>query len=113
MLDRCQAYLIAKAPAHVTDLRHVVGGRGSVSASTSQPAAELPTLARRSNSSSCTSGSLIATCFLPLATIRASYDDNLRFSPFVLIINDCAYEDIIKYVHLGFDDVISLPERRR
>ena len=46
-----------------------------------------------------------------LKSVRSSRDNDLRFSPVVLIINDCAFEDVLKYIDMGFDDVISLPEK--
>jgi PleD family two-component response regulator len=46
-----------------------------------------------------------------LKSVRSSRDDDLRFSPVVLIIDDCSFEDVLKYIDMGFDDVISLPEK--
>ena len=46
-----------------------------------------------------------------LKSVRASRDDDLRFSPVVLITGDCSFEDVLKYIDMGFDDVISLPEK--
>lgn len=46
-----------------------------------------------------------------LRSVRASRDDDLRFSPVVLITDDCSFEDMLKYIDMGFDDVISLPEK--
>jgi len=35
-----------------------------------------------------------------------------RFSPVILFSDDCSFEQVIKYVHLGFDDVLSLPDKK-
>jgi PleD family two-component response regulator len=44
--------------------------------------------------------------------IRQSNEDAIRFAPICLIIDDCPFETILKYVRIGFDDVIALPEKR-
>mgnify|MGYP001119831010 CR=1 FL=1 len=44
--------------------------------------------------------------------IRQSANDAVRFAPIFLVIQDCPYETILKYVRLGYDDVIVLPEKR-
>jgi len=41
---------------------------------------------------------------------RGSVD--VRFSPVILIADDCPFESILSYIRLGVDDVISLPEKR-
>lgn len=44
--------------------------------------------------------------------IRESSDDAIRYAPICLVINDCPFETVLKYVQFGFDDVVTLPERR-
>jgi len=39
-------------------------------------------------------------------------DRNTRFSPIIVIADDCDYELILHLVEMGVDDVISLPEKR-
>ena len=46
-----------------------------------------------------------------LRAIRSS-DSLLRFSPVILIADDCPFERVLAYIELGLDDVISLPENR-
>lgn len=46
-----------------------------------------------------------------LTAIRGSANDNVRFAPVILIINDCPFETILKYIQFGYDDVVTLPER--
>lgn len=51
---------------------------------------------------------------LLLSTINAirGGGPDVRFSPIVVIGNDCDFETVLHFVHLGVDDVISLPEKR-
>ena len=39
-------------------------------------------------------------------------DKNVRFSPIIVLGNDCPFETVLQFIHLGVDDVISLPEKR-
>jgi hypothetical protein len=45
-----------------------------------------------------------------LRSIRSASSDDMKFSPVVIIANDCSFEDAMKFVAMGFDDVVSLPE---
>lgn len=51
---------------------------------------------------------------LLLALIKGIRGGNkdVRFSPIVVLGNDCAFEVVLHFIHLGVDDVISLPEKR-
>ncbi|HHY49413.1 MAG TPA: hypothetical protein GYA10_06660 [Alphaproteobacteria bacterium] len=44
--------------------------------------------------------------------IRQSPDDAIRYAPTILVSPDCPIETVLKYVRLGFDDILTLPERR-
>jgi hypothetical protein len=44
--------------------------------------------------------------------LRSGPDDAVRYAPIVLVIDDCPYETILKYVQFGYDDIITLPEKR-
>jgi hypothetical protein len=46
-----------------------------------------------------------------IRTVRKG-DRNTRFSPIIVIANDCDFELILHLVDMGVDDVISLPEKR-
>jgi hypothetical protein len=39
-------------------------------------------------------------------------DRQVRFSPIVVIADDCPFETVLRYVHIGVDDVVSLPEKK-
>ena len=47
-----------------------------------------------------------------IGAIRGSSNDLIRFAPLILIINDCPFELVLRYIRFGYDDVITLPERR-
>lgn len=47
-----------------------------------------------------------------IRSIRLSPDDQVRFAPVILFAEDGPYETYLQYIHLGFDDVITLPEKR-
>ncbi len=47
-----------------------------------------------------------------IAQVRGLPDPGQRLSPVILIIDDCTVEVLLKYIDFGFDDVISLPEKR-
>lgn len=47
-----------------------------------------------------------------ITTVRSSEHKQVRFAPLMLLLDDGPYELILRYVRLGFDDVIVLPERR-
>jgi hypothetical protein len=44
--------------------------------------------------------------------IRHSDDDNVRFSPIILFADECDFDTYVRYVKLGFDDVLTLPDKR-
>jgi len=44
---------------------------------------------------------------------RIRKDDRLRFSPAVLIADECSKSDVCRYINLGFDDIVVLPEAAR
>lgn len=44
--------------------------------------------------------------------LRDHADDAIRYAPIILVIEDCPFETILKYVRFGYDDIITLPEKR-
>lgn len=46
-----------------------------------------------------------------LSSVRSG-DKDIRFSPVIVIADDCPFETVLHYIQLGVDDVISLPEKR-
>ena len=47
-----------------------------------------------------------------IRSIRLSSDDQIRFAPVILFAEDGPFETYLKYVHLGYDDIITLPEKQ-
>lgn len=47
-----------------------------------------------------------------IGQVRDNPAGSMRYSPIILIIDDCPVEVLLKYIEFGFDDVISLPENR-
>jgi PleD family two-component response regulator len=45
--------------------------------------------------------------------LRSSVEDTVRYAPIFLIIDDQPFETFLKYVQFGFDDIITLPEKRQ
>ncbi len=45
-------------------------------------------------------------------SIRMSDDDQIRFAPVILFADDGPLETYLNYVHMGFDDIITLPDKQ-
>lgn len=109
MLERCDAFLIGRTGEEVSFLErfaHRVGFRRGieVGSGSSDGAAPVSFFLLHHQVSDAYKQSI-------LAAIRGSEDRDIAFAPVVILIDDCACEQIIRYVHWGFDDVISLPEK--
>ena len=48
-----------------------------------------------------------------LAEIRGQDDLNLRFSPAIAVVGECTEQDVLRFIELGFDDIVVLPEAPR
>ncbi len=44
--------------------------------------------------------------------IRSSDDPRVRYAPIILFADDCDFEAYTHYIRLGFDDVLTLPDKR-
>jgi DNA-binding response OmpR family regulator len=44
--------------------------------------------------------------------IRRSEDRNVQFSPIILFTEECDFDTYVRYVKIGFDDVLTLPDKR-
>jgi hypothetical protein len=111
MLSHCRAYLIAPSVAECRTLASLAARSGfRVVHSAFDTAAEDPELP-------------VTYFFLHyhlsdaamqqvIAQVRGLPDPGQRLSPVILIIDDCTVEVLLKYIDFGFDDVISLPEKR-
>jgi hypothetical protein len=113
MLSKCRAYVVAQTPAQNRSLV-TLGNRagfGSVaSALDGEPLLSAP------------SAKEVVFFFVHhqlsdgakravIGSLRASGDDAVRYAPVILIIDDQPFEAVLNYVHLRFDDIITLPEK--
>lgn len=115
MLEQCHAYVVGRDEEHDHGLVQTAGTLGFVSVS-GLFRKGVPRLDEK----------LTTPCLFFLvhhrleeealrsviAAVRYSEDDHIRFAPLVLLLDDGPYELVLRYVRLGFDDVITLPERR-
>ena len=46
-----------------------------------------------------------------VTTLRRSEAIDIGFAPIILFVPDIAYEEVLRYIEMGFDDVVSLPEK--
>lgn len=44
--------------------------------------------------------------------IRASSDPGVRLAPIVLFTDECDFETYLRFIKIGFDDVLTLPDKR-
>lgn len=44
-----------------------------------------------------------------LLRLRSSPAPALRFAPVIVVVGSCPAEEVMRYIHVGFDDVIALP----
>ncbi|HEV7719351.1 MAG TPA: hypothetical protein VGO70_10300 [Arsenicitalea sp.] len=110
MLEKCQAYLVGKNPFQVAALRSLVqsvGFSSSIDAATGEgttnPGARIKFffIDYRVDDEE-----IIST----MAAVRASSDQDLRFSAFVLVVDDLLAGALPDNVDFGFDVVITVPE---
>jgi hypothetical protein len=47
-----------------------------------------------------------------IRSIRLSSNEQIRFAPVILFAEDGPFEMYLNYVHMGFDDVITLPDKQ-
>jgi hypothetical protein len=53
------------------------------------------------------------TLMAVLRSVRSSIIDDVRFAPVVLFAADGPFEQYLEYIEMGFDDVITLPEKAK
>jgi hypothetical protein len=115
MLDQCHAYVVGRDEEHDHSLMQTAGTLGFISVSGLFRKGTPRVDVRR-----------FFPCLFVLvhyrledevlrsviATVRSSENEQIRFAPLVMLLDDGPYELVLRYVRLGFDDVIALPERR-
>lgn len=113
MLEHCGAYLVAGTERQTASLYSLAQRVGFTHIIDAQAGAPL-----RSNGADVHVWYFLVHYLLSddskraiLSAVRANTDQEVRFAPVVLIINDCPFETVLTYVKYGFDDIISLPEK--
>jgi hypothetical protein len=111
MLERRQAYLIGKTTLQIASLEKVARSTGftntlSLATTEGYVSTTAPIKFFFAHFRVPDSEKLSA-----MAAVRASHDNDLRFSPFILIIDDCDYDVIVKYVHLELVELSENAER--
>ena len=112
-LGECRAFLIARTEAETTSLAQIARKTGfgevePLSARHQYVADEHRRISffivhRHLNST------LMAAV---IRSIRMSSDDQIRFAPVILFAEDGPFETYLDYIHLGYDDVITLPDKQ-
>jgi hypothetical protein len=114
MLDRCGAFLVARTEGQTGTLekiaRHLgfgtlipINSRRDFAASETPHPVDFFLIHHHLNDS------LVSAV---LRAVRASQHERIRFAPIVMFIEDCPFETYLRYVHMGFDDVLALPDKR-
>jgi hypothetical protein len=113
LLGQCRAYLVARTGAETASLRQIAEKTGF---------GEIETLSAPRQKS--TPGEGRVNFFIVhhhikesmmagvIRFIRLSDDDQIRFAPVILFAEDGPFEKYLRYVHLGYDDVITLPDKQ-
>jgi len=108
MLERCQAHLIAGDERQTRLLQKVARAAGFGSCDPLhplEPASKISYFLVHFETSL-----LVKTSVLKI--VRRSDDEAVCFSPIIVIANDCPFDMVLDYIKLGFDDVVSLPDKR-
>lgn len=114
MLELCAAYLIARNESHTAALGRLVRrlgfgyveplySRRSFRPEDNHPALKFFLMYRHMD------GRLMT---MVRKVIRDSSDPNVRFSPIVLFTDECEFETYLGFIKMGFDDVLTLPDKR-
>ena len=114
MLSLCRAYVIAQTPAQNRSLVSLAERAGFGFVGT--------VLGERRVTIEAERGEIVyflvhhklsdGTMSSIIRLLRDNDDDAIRYAPILLIIGDCPFETILKYVRFGYDDIIALPEKR-
>jgi DNA-binding NarL/FixJ family response regulator len=111
MLERCHAYLIGGDDAQ-TRLLEKIAVRVGFASTTAVTDLSVDVIEARIAFFLVHFKLPVAVKRATLEAIRHSQNDAVRFAPVILIADDCTFETILENIRLGYDDVVSLPERR-
>ena len=114
MLGHCSAFVIARAGERDRSLELLAreAGFGTVTSTARRQSGEAIG-AKRAVAYFLMDGHLDEAAMKhTLGAVRLSPDPGVCFAPVVLFIEDGPFETYIHYVQMGFDDVITIPEKR-
>ncbi len=112
-LGQCRAYLVGRTGPQTNSLAQIASRTGF---------GEVETLATRDEYGA--RGDTTINYFLihrhlkpsmmaaVIRSVRVSSDDQIRFAPVILFADDGPFETYLQYVYMGFDDVITLPDKQ-
>ena len=114
MLDSCRAYAIARTAAQNRSLVHLAEAVGFGFVGTILGERRVAIEAARSDIVFFLMHFGVPDSHMHaiIKQIRSARVDAIRFAPIMLVIGDCPFETVLKYVRFGYDDVIVLPEKR-
>jgi hypothetical protein len=113
MLEKCTAHLLARTNAQTNTLEQVAraSGFGQIRALLSRRQFETSDRPTKLNFFLAHHGVGRGPLVAILRSVRVSTDDEVRFAPVILFSPDVAFETYLDLIRMGFDDVVTLPER--
>lgn len=114
MLERCHVYVVGRDEEHDYSLAQTAGTLGFTSVSRLFRKGVPRVDEARTRLSFFLVHHLLEDQALRsvIATVRRSQSDLIRFAPLMMLLDDGPFELVLRYIRLGFDDIIALPERR-
>lgn len=111
-LSHCLACLVAETPAQRKTLETLATRTGFGALSIDDTGAGFPAPNER-RLPFFLFHSLVSDGLLREAIARVRSDEHFRFCPAILIVGECSENDVLRYISLGFDDIVALPEAAR
>ncbi|MHA6298940.1 hypothetical protein [Devosia sp. CAU 1758] len=113
MLEKCTAQLITRNDAEAQQLDRIARMAGfsrieSLASRSQFDAADKP---HRINFFLAHEGIGTGPLSAILRAVRARDDINVRFAPVILFAHDIGFETYLGFIRMGFDDVITLPDK--
>ena len=113
MLEKCTAHLLARTDAQTNTLEQVARASdfGQIRALLSRRQFETSDRPTKLNFFLAHHGVGRGPLVAILRSVRISTDNEVRFAPVILFSPDVAFETYLDLIRMGFDDVITLPEK--
>jgi hypothetical protein len=112
-LGRCRAYLVGRTGTQTASLVQIAQRTGFGEISTLDASGDYPSGDPRHLNFFIVHRHLNSTMMTAvIRSIRLSEDDQIRFAPVILFADDGPLEPYLNYVYMGFDDIITLPDKQ-